>query len=130
MELINVDYKELGQRIMAARENRSLVNWCDDEAKKYLAQDGVTLHTDKSFVTKCFLLTEVFHVLLAEHKTDAITVNACMGTIMNVSKTTACLPLSLLNDAGYMAFCESEIWNLQRYLPILSPIGGLLPKSR
>jgi len=108
MELINVDYKELGQRIMAARENRSLVNWCDDEAKKYLAQDGVTLHTDKSFVTKCFLLTEVFHVLLAEHKTDAITVNACMGTIMNVSKTTACLPLSLLNDAGYMAFCESD----------------------
>ena len=108
MELIDVNYRELGQRIMVAREDKALVNWCEDEAKKYLAQGGVSLHTEKDFVVKCFLLTEVFHRLLAEHKTDAITINACMGTIMNVSKTTACLPLSLLNDAGYMAFCESD----------------------
>jgi L-fucose isomerase-like protein len=31
-----------------------------------------------------------------------------MGTIMPMSQTTACLPLSLLNDAGYLAFCESD----------------------
>ena len=57
-------------------------------------------------------------MLMAEHKTDAITINACMGTIMNVSKTTACLPLSLLNDAGYMAFCESDF--------VVIPSGVLL----
>jgi L-fucose isomerase-like protein len=27
---------------------------------------------------------------------------------MGMSETTACLPLSLLNDEGYMAFCESD----------------------
>ncbi len=118
MEFITVDYKELGQRIAVASENKALVNWCRDEAKKYLAQPGVTLHTEKAFVEKCFLLTEVFHTLLAEHKTDAITINACMGTIMRVSKTTACLPLSLLNDAGYMAFCESDF--------VVIPSGVLL----
>ena len=31
-----------------------------------------------------------------------------MGTIMPIAETTACLTLSLLNDAGYLAFCESD----------------------
>jgi L-fucose isomerase-like protein len=31
-----------------------------------------------------------------------------MGTIMPISETSACLPLNLLNDDGYMAFCESD----------------------
>jgi L-fucose isomerase-like protein len=31
-----------------------------------------------------------------------------MSTIMPMAQTTACLVLSLLNDAGYMAFCESD----------------------
>jgi L-fucose isomerase-like protein len=31
-----------------------------------------------------------------------------MGTIMGISETSACLPLSILNDEGYMAFCESD----------------------
>jgi L-fucose isomerase-like protein len=38
----------------------------------------------------------------------AITVNNCMGTIMPLAETTACLTLSLINDAGYLAFCESD----------------------
>ena len=38
----------------------------------------------------------------------AITVNNCMGTIMPLAQTTACLTLSILNDSGYMAFCESD----------------------
>ena len=31
-----------------------------------------------------------------------------MGTIMPLAETSACLTLSLLNDAGYLAFCESD----------------------
>ena len=38
----------------------------------------------------------------------AITINSCMGTIMPLAETSACLTLSLLNDAGYLAFCESD----------------------
>ena len=37
-----------------------------------------------------------------------MTINGCMSTIMPISETTACLPLSTLNDDGYMAFCESD----------------------
>jgi len=38
----------------------------------------------------------------------AITINGCMQTVMPVSETTACLPLSILNDEGALAFCESD----------------------
>jgi L-fucose isomerase-like protein len=31
-----------------------------------------------------------------------------MTTIMPVAQTTACLPLTLLNDNGFLAFCESD----------------------
>ena len=31
-----------------------------------------------------------------------------MGTIMPLAETSACLPLSTLNDDGYLAFCESD----------------------
>lgn len=118
MDLVDVSYEELGKRIQKMRENTSLVKWCEEEARKYLAQEGVSLSTDASFIPKSFLLTEVFHELMAEAKTDSITINHCMGTIMRVSETTACLPLTLLNDAGYMAFCESDF--------VVIPSGVLL----
>jgi hypothetical protein len=31
-----------------------------------------------------------------------------MGTIIPMAQTTACMPLSLINDEGLMAFCESD----------------------
>jgi len=108
MNLVDVSYDELGQRIARFNQNASLVKKSQADAKKFLSQDGITLETAEDFVAKCFLLTEVFHELMAEHKTDALTINACMGTIMQVSKTTACMPLNFLNDDGYMAFCESD----------------------
>jgi hypothetical protein len=41
-----------------------------------------------------------------------------MGTIMPIAETSACLTLSLLNDAGYLAFCESDF--------VVIPSGVLL----
>ncbi|MHC4155368.1 MAG: sugar isomerase, partial [Planctomycetota bacterium] len=74
----------------------------------YLKQDGTVLRTDKKYVNNAFILNEVFKRLMAAADTDAITINHCMVTIMPISETTACLPLSMLNDSGYMAFCESD----------------------
>jgi len=107
-DIRNVSYEELGQRIRRARENEALVKRCTAEADKYLAQPGVRLEVPREDVHKAFLLTEVFRDLLDEAQTDAITINLCMSTIMPVSGTTACLPLGILNDEGYLAFCESD----------------------
>jgi hypothetical protein len=107
-DIHTVSYPELGERIKKARQNESLVKRCCREAGDYLKQEGVTLETTREFVEKAFVLCEVFRDLLDEARADAITINSCMSTIMPISETTACLPLTLLNDEGYLAFCESD----------------------
>jgi hypothetical protein len=91
-----------------ARQDAALQERSAKDADRYLGQKGTTLETDRGFVHRAFVLTEVFKDVMAEAQTDAITINSCMGTIMPMSETTACLPLSLLNDGGYLAFCESD----------------------
>ena len=130
LEFAEVPYEELAARIEAARRNQRLADRCAREAKAYLDAPGVTLlpvqeelttaellagqgrtatlDQMRGFVERAFLLTEVFRDLLAEHQTDAITVGQCMTAILPVAETTACLALTLLNDSGCLAFCESD----------------------
>ena len=108
MDLVTVEYDDVGARIKAARANPERVKRAEAEAAAYLKTPGTHLKTDPGFVSRAFLLTEVFEELMAEAGAQAITVNHCMGTIMPLSETTACLPLSLINDAGALAFCESD----------------------
>jgi L-fucose isomerase-like protein len=130
MEFAEVSYEELGARIAAARGDRALVDRCANEARAYLEAPGVTLlpfqdelttaellagkgrketlGQMRGFVERAFLLTEVFKDLMAEHQTDAVTVAHCMSAILPVAETTACLTLTLLNDSGCLAFCESD----------------------
>jgi len=108
MDIVPVSYSELGEWIKKARQNEVLVNYCHKKAEEYLKGKNVVLETSKAYVYRAFILCEVFRDLLDEAQTDAITINHCMSTIMPIAETTACLPLSLLNDEGYMAFCESD----------------------
>lgn len=130
LEYAEIPYDEMGQRIQAARANEALVRQCKDQAREYLQQPGITLLPRQqqittaeliagkgsvdtleemyTFTEKAFLLTEVFRDLMEENETDAITVSECMGTIITLSETTACLSLTLLNDEGCLAFCESD----------------------
>ena len=118
MDLVDCPYTELEPRLKAAYQNADLVKRCEAAARRYLRGPRTSLHTAPEFVNKAFVLNEVMKDLMAEAKTDAITVHHCMGTIMRVSQTTACLPLSLLNDEGYLAFCESDF--------VVIPSGVLL----
>jgi L-fucose isomerase-like protein len=108
LDIVDYPYKELAPRIAQAMQNQALVAHCKEKARKYLKQRGVSLHTTREFLDNAFILREVFNDLLDDAQTDAFTINSCMGTIMPMSKTTACMPLSLLNDDGYLAFCESD----------------------
>jgi hypothetical protein len=108
LDLRNVSYEELGKHIHGALQDPQQTSACKAEAQRLLRQKRVTIETDEGFVERAFVLLEVFRKLLADAETDAITVNNCMSTIMPISRTTACLPLMLLNDTGHMAFCESD----------------------
>ena len=64
------------------------------------------------------MLYGVFKDLMEEHGASLFTIQQCMSTIMPMSDTTACLTLSLLNDEGLGAFCESDF--------VIIPAGILL----
>ena len=108
LDIRTVSYDELGQLIKAARQDQAAVAQARQRAEEYLALPGTTLECKREAVDNAFLLERIFRGLMAEADCGAITINECMGTIMPLAETTACLPLSTLNDAGYLAFCESD----------------------
>jgi hypothetical protein len=108
LDIRTVDYKELGQRLEALRKDTAAVAAARKQAADYLASPGVSLHTDARFIDNAMLLYRAFKDLMAEHEATAFTIGNCMGTVMPISETTACLPLTLLNDEGLLGFCESD----------------------
>jgi L-fucose isomerase-like protein len=108
LEIQDVPYDELGKLIEEAKHDNSTVLRAKSRASEYLKIPGTKLETKQEFVENCFVLEEVFIRLMEKFSCRAITVNNCMGTIMPLAESTACLTLSLLNDTGYLAFCESD----------------------
>jgi hypothetical protein len=108
LDIQPVSYQELEPMIKKNLADEKVVEQARREADEYLGQKGVSLHTDKKFLVNAFVLTKVFRELMAKADAPAITVNGCMGTIIPMAQTTACMPLSLINDDGLMAFCESD----------------------
>jgi len=118
MDVQSVSYDELEKLIRAARADAAAVDQARQGADTYVKLSGTTLETKRQFVDNAVLLEQVFRKLMAQADCRAITINGCMQTIMPMAETTACLTLSLLNDAGYMAFCESDF--------VVIPAGILL----
>ena len=117
-EIINISYEELNKRIQRARADKKVVKKSNEWAQRYLSMPGTILKTEPQFINNCFILYQIFRDMMDEHHTQAFTIKDCMGTVMPMSETTACLTLGLLNDEGYMAFCESDF--------VIIPPGVLL----
>jgi hypothetical protein len=117
-DIQSLSYEELSRLIKEARRDKPAVDRAVQRAADYLKTPGTKLETERRFVDNAFLLEQVFRGLLNKAGCQAITINECMGTIMPIAETTACLTLSLLNDAGYLAFCESDF--------VVVPSGVLL----
>jgi hypothetical protein len=113
-----LSYEELGPLIRAARADRETAQASRERAAAYLAAPGTSLETDRVFVENAFILEQVFRGLMKQADCRALIINGCMGTIMPLAETSACLTLSLLNDEGYLAFCESDF--------VVIPSGVLL----
>jgi L-fucose isomerase-like protein len=108
LEIQTLSYQELAKRIEELKADANAVDMAQENAESYLSDHDVELKTDKSFVTNAFLLERVFRDLLEDGSAHILTIAGCMSIIMPISETTACLPICLLNDAGYLAFCESD----------------------
>jgi len=108
LDIRTVSYDELGGLIKAAFADKAAVELARRRAEAYLKLPGTSMEVKREWVDNAFLLEQVFRKLMAKAECRAFTINQCMGTIMPVSNTTACLPLSTLNDDDYLAFCESD----------------------
>ena len=108
LDIITVTYKDLAEKLRKAKNNINLIRLAEHEAREYLNRYETSLKTDFKFVVNAFILYHVFKDLLEEYNARIITIRDCMSTIMPIAETTACLVLSILNDEGYLAFCESD----------------------
>ena len=124
LDIQTIAYPDLAKILAAAMADASAMKLAQQRAADYLKDPLVKLETEKSYVENAFLLDGVFRNLMAKAGTKAITVNHCMGTIMPMSKTTACMALSTLNDDGYLAFCESDFVVIPAGI-LLSSIAGI-----
>ena len=112
----DVSYNELGKLLEAAKADAATMQLATSRADDYMKIPGTKLEkatsfsqpTTREFIINCFVLDKVFRHILAEAGCRNITINSCMGTVMEVARTAACLTLSTLNDDGYLAFCESD----------------------
>ncbi len=108
MEIVEVPYPELRTRIEMRRAEGATAARVEKWTDRYLAQPGIVLRTERSFVLNAFVLYTIFKDLIREHAAESFTIGGCMTTVMPIARTTACLALSLLQDEGHAAFCESD----------------------
>lgn len=118
LDIVESSYDDLGKRIRSALSDSARMARAREWTERYLRIPQTELATPKEFVVNAFVLYGLFKDILAEHQASAFTINSCMGTILPMSKTTACLTLGLLNDEGLLAFCESDF--------VIVPAGILL----
>ncbi len=108
LDIVDISYDDLGNRIAAVLADKDKMALCEMWTDRYLALPGTTLETERAFVVNAFALYGIFKDIMVETGAELLTINQCMSTILPISKTTACLTLGLLNDEGYVAFCESD----------------------
>ncbi len=108
LEIIDESYDDFAKRISGALADKERMELAEKWTDEYLALPATTVATERPFIVNSFILYGLFKELMTEHNAPAFTINSCMNLIMPMSKTTACLALSLLNDEGLLAFCESD----------------------
>ena len=118
MKIIDVSYDDFGPRVQRALADAKVMAAAEQEVRRYLALPHTRLKTERKFVVNAFVLYRLFKEIMQEQDATAFTIKSCMGTILPMAQTTACLTLSLLNDEGLIAFCESDF--------VIIPAGLLL----
>jgi hypothetical protein len=108
-DLVTVPVPELVSLIESARKDGAQTSRSQQAARAYLSARGVTSRISEQAVAEAFLLKNIFRELMTRHGACAVTTNACMNSYAGIMP---CLTLTLTNDDGYMAYCESDFVNI------------------
>lgn len=109
LDMITVPIPEVNALIEAGRKDAAAMGQSRKQARAYMSARGVKSQISQEAVAEAFLLKTIFHDLMRKHNTCAVTTNGCMGSYAGIMP---CLTLTLINDEGYMAYCESDFVNI------------------
>jgi len=106
----SITEQQFAGRLAKARGDRDFVESAERRAEELLQTPNVTLKTDRKFVVNSFLALGVVEQLLAETGASNFGFARCMGReVIEMLDTPPCLVLSLANDAGYTAYCHTDL---------------------
>ncbi len=105
LDMIDLPIPELSALVEAGRKNEALMEKCQRAARTYIDAEGVKLVTTEKAVREAFLLQQLFYEQMAKSDAFAVTVRGCMNSYAGIMP---CMTLTLINDEGYMAYCEGD----------------------
>jgi L-fucose isomerase-like protein len=109
LDMVTVPIPEINALIESARKDAAVVGRSQQDARNYRDARGVKSQISRDAVAEAFLLKGLFRDLMKQHGACAVTTNACMNSYAGIMP---CLTLTLTNDDGYMAYCESDFVNI------------------
>ena len=109
-QIESITEQQFADRLVRARSDARVVENAERRADELLKTPNVTLQTDRKFVVNSCLALGVCEQLLVETGASNFGFARCMGReVIEMLDTPPCLVLSLANDAGYTAYCHTDL---------------------
>ncbi|MCS7252791.1 MAG: sugar isomerase [Armatimonadota bacterium] len=108
-DMVVVPIGDLVKLIEEKRKDAKAVEVATAAASEYVRLPNVFPAIPLSLISEAFLLARIFLELMQKSNAQAITVAGCMGSYAGIMP---CMTLTLLNDSGYMAYCEGDFVNI------------------
>jgi hypothetical protein len=108
--ITSISEEEFSRRLAESRADADIVKNTERRAEELLSLPNVTLQTERKFVVNSFLALAVCEQLMKETGATNFGFANCMGrSVIEMLDTPPCLVLSLANDAGYTAYCHTDL---------------------
>jgi hypothetical protein len=109
-QIETVSEQQFAERLTRARNDPKMVKEAERQTDELLSTPNVALKTERRFVTNSFLALAVCEQLLKETGASNFGFGRCMGRpVIEMLYTPPCLLTSLANDAGYTAYCHTDL---------------------
>ncbi|MEN6425569.1 MAG: sugar isomerase [Phycisphaerales bacterium] len=102
--------EQFAEHLAKARSDPKRVKDAERRAEELLSTPNVTLATERKFVVNSCLAWAVCEQLMTQTGASNLGFGRCMGRpVIEMLDTPPCLVLSLANDAGYTAYCHTDL---------------------
>jgi hypothetical protein len=109
-EIETLTEPQFAERLAQARRDPKMTQEAQQRADALLSMPNVALQTERRFVTNSFLVLAVCEQLMAQTGASNFGFGRCMGRpVIEMLDTPPCLAMSLANDAGYTAYCHTDL---------------------